>query len=856
MVHRARLIERLEQGSLLPVTVVTGPPGSGKTSLLSSWAGGEAPVAWVSLERVDADAPRFWSTVIGAIEASGNGDLAADLRALPRDRADFLAGFANRLDGGGEATPVIVLDDFQELHGSAVTGEIDALLRHPPAGLRLVIASRADPVLALRRLRMLSQLTELRTADLAFTEPEAAELFSQAGIELEADEVEALVRETEGWAGGLRLAALSLAHEQRPAEFIRDFAGDDQAVSAYLVEQALDSQPDEIREFMLRTSIVDAISSDLADALTGNSDGARILERLVRGNVFLSARGQPQGWYRYHRMFRELLRAQLRHRLPHVVALANRRAAQWYARNDLYALSARHALAGGDSELAGRALCRGWLKLLLEGQTAAIAALIPRLPEGVVARDPELAMAAASLLFQSGRPEEARGFVALGEHGASGVDPRRRRQWLLSRTVAQILDGRSTGDFELVAAGAEKLLAGLGADVSELDAADRRAFALLQLGVAQTWLGEPARALASLEEALALALHASRDHLACAALAALALHHARAGELRRAEEKAVQAFELDDRHDWSGGTANDHGRLALAICAYHRGHSAEARRELDALGDGQTLEPPIAVSARILRARLQVREGRPDLARMALASIRRGLDGPPLRTTALDGIAHAEAEALCALGSGEDAQAAIASGPGACALDAELVRARLALAAGTPELVTAAGTELCEREPAHTGRAIELLALTAVAHHQCGDDDAALEFTEKALERADRDGHVDPFLAVGRPVRSLLARRIRAGTRHRALAGAIVERLDPQPSAPARESRTLLLEPLSERELTVLRYLPTPLSKSEIASEMCVTVNTIKTHVKSIYRKLDVGNRLEAVRRARALALI
>ena len=219
------------------------------------------------------------------------------------------------------------------------------------------------------------------------------------------------------------------------------------------------------------------------------------------------------------------------------------------------------------------------------------------------------------------------------------------------------------------------------------------------------------------------------------------------------------------------------------------------------------------------------------------------------------GLAQAEAEALCALECGDDALAAVAAGPATSALDREVVRARLALAEGTPELVTP-NLELRDADPSCTGAAVELAALTAVAHHQRGDDHVALEHTERALELAEPDGHVDPFLAVGRPIRELLSRRIRAGTAHRALAGSIVERLDPRSSTPVTEARALLLDPLSARELMVLRYLPTALSKAEIAAEMFVTINTVKTHVKSIYRKLDVGNRAEAVRRARALALI
>jgi LuxR family maltose regulon positive regulatory protein len=857
LVQRSRLIRQAELGSRLPLTVVTGPPGSGKTSLLSSWTQSRlrAPLAWVSLEPSDTELSRFWATVIGAIEAGGHRSLADELRALPTARADFLAGLANRLDG--EAAPVVVvLDDFQEIQGSAACNELGALLRHPPAGLRLVIASRADPMLPLRRLRMAAQLAELRSADLAFTEPEADELFSLAGIELEAEEISALVRQTEGWAGGLRLAALALAREPRAGNFIRDFVGNDRAVAEYLVEQALDSQPEDVRDFMLRTSVVDGLSADLAEALTGNPESVRILERLVRGNVFIDVDGQRQGWFRYHRMFRELLRTQLRYRSPHLVALEHRRAARWYARNDLPAAAAAHALVAGDSELVTQAVCRGWLNLLLDGQPTPIASLITQLPEAVVARNPELAMAAAALLFESGQIQQAQTLLALGERGACHVDPQRRAQWLLSRTVAHIHDARSRGDFEAAATGADRLLAGLGADGSHLGAADRRAFALLHCGIARTWLGDAAGALTALEDALALAMHSSRDYLVCNALAALALLHARGGQLRRAQTVATQALSLSDANGWGALHACRTARLALATCAYHQGRSAQARGHLAALRRAQPLEPAIAVASRILEARIVLRAGDPQLARIELASVRRASAGAMAAVASDSGLAHAEAEALCELGRGDDALAAIAAVPSAAAASARIVRGRLALADGTPELLTTRDQELDDVADLPTAVAVELTALTAVGHLQRGSDDAALQCIERALDLAEPDGHVDPFLAVGRPIRELMHRRIRAGTAHRALAGMIVEQLDPRSSAPARETRILLLEPLSERELMVLRYLPTSLSKAEIAAEMFVTVNTVKTHVKSIYRKLDVGNRADALRRARTLALI
>ena len=334
---------------------------------------------------------------------------------------------------------------------------------------------------------------------------------------------------------------------------------------------------------------------------------------------------------------------------------------------------------------------------------------IARLPEAVVARNPELAMAAAALLFESGRPQDARGFMALGERGASQVDPHRRRHWVLSRTVAQIYADRDEGDYAAVATGAGKLLSGLGSDISQLSAADGRAFALVHLGIAQTWLGEPGQALRSLEDALALAQHASRDYLVCNALGALAVHHARAGELRRARQVGEQVLVLGERGGWNDRPAIHSARLALATCDCHQGRSEEARQQLDLLAGATSLEPPLAIGCRLLRARLELRAGELELARIALASIRRDADARTDRLAWFAGARAAEADALCGLGSGDEALSAIGCAGAAPALQAELVRARLALAGGEPERVTAAGASPPDG-PASTGAAVELLA--------------------------------------------------------------------------------------------------------------------------------------------------
>jgi LuxR family maltose regulon positive regulatory protein len=307
-VARQRLLGLLDEGAKGPLTLLAAPAGYGKTLLLTSWATGAGPpgpVAWVRIGPGDQHPPRFWSQVLAALRGSDArlpDGLLADLE--PQD--EIGDGFLRALVGGLlelDRPVVLILDDLHDAAGPAVTSQLRFLLQHAPSQLRLVVASRADPPLALHRLRVAGQLTEVREAELAFSLEETAVLLAGHGVVLSGAELETLWRRTEGWAAGLRLAALSLREHPQPGRFVADLAGDDRAIAGYLVEEVLAAQPPEMREFLLRTAVVDRLSGDLADALTGGSDGARILARLEREHVFTSAAGPNRTWYRYHPLF-------------------------------------------------------------------------------------------------------------------------------------------------------------------------------------------------------------------------------------------------------------------------------------------------------------------------------------------------------------------------------------------------------------------------------------------------------------------------------------------------------------------------------------------------------------------------
>src|SRR6516165_7184098 len=352
-VGRPRVTTLIAEGTRrCPLTVVTGPPGAGKTMALALWAvAGPGTVAWVCLDQFDNQPRVFWSYVVAALRRA-NVALPKALHVVPRGRPDD-NGFLQQLTAAlaAQNPPVtLVLDDLHVLTEPGVLTGLDFVLRHAGSGLRWVVASRMDPLLPLHRYRLAGQLTEIRAGDLAFSVDEADLLLAQHGRTLTAELARSLTRRTEGWAAGLRLAAISLGSHPDPGQFVKELIAEDSALIGYLVEEVLNVQPPEVREVLLSTSILEHLNADAAVELTGDDQAARILTALVHTNAFVQPIGS--GWYRYHGMFAEMLRLKLRREHPGQVAALHRRAAQWYERNGMLTDAARHAIAAGDWQLA------------------------------------------------------------------------------------------------------------------------------------------------------------------------------------------------------------------------------------------------------------------------------------------------------------------------------------------------------------------------------------------------------------------------------------------------------------------------------------------------------------------------
>ncbi len=814
LVVRPRLFELLSAGVRGPLTLLAAPAGFGKTVLLTSWIGMARPVArvaWVSLDADDNDAGRFWSYLVAALQRSGAVPAGGTLQALaglpPGSGQLQLTSLVNGL-AELEVPVIVVLDDFHEISDPAFLRGVQFLLRHAPPQLRLVIATRADPQLPLPRLRTSGLVSEIRAAALAFTPAEAAEMLAGHGLSLSDDDLARLHLHTEGWAAGLRLAALSLQQHPDPGQFIAQFSGD-RGVADYLIGEVLDRQPAEVRAVLLRTSILKRMTGSLVDALTGRSDGKRMLVELERTNSFVVSLEQ-RSWYRYHQLFAELLRVELRHQAPQELPELHRRAARWYAASGDAVEAECHAIAARDWQLATTVLLEHWNALVYD-DPAVLRRLLALLPPEVAQADPELALASAA--------DKARSALAAEEQLAEGSH----------RSV------------------------------------QARVFALCALVAAEQCSGELEAAGATLDEALAVARRSRLERSRLDCVSQLALLEGVRGRLRAAFRAAHETLELAEQHGWSDTPQAARAHLALTMVHGHWNELDVAAQHLDqVIATSSSGYPPVLLDGvSVVHAWLCLARGDISGALALLTRVRERLAGCRPPAFMERSVSVMEAGLRAASGDLASARALLDRGEESTQLTGEIAMglAWLELADGDPAAAAATLAPCLSGLASTSSFAVLTQAwlFDALAARALDDDERAFRSLERALMLAEQEGFRLAFATGGAPVRALLAAQLDHDTAHRPL---IVELLAapqavPSPAAPAPSGeQESLIEPLSERERIVLRYLGGVLSNVEIASELYVSVNTVKTHVKSIYRKLDVTGRREAVRRARELRLL
>jgi LuxR family maltose regulon positive regulatory protein len=750
----------------------------------------------------------------------------------------------------GQSPPVtLVVDDLHVLTEPPVRSELDFVLRNAVPGLRTVIASRTDPLLPLHRYRLAGELAEIRASDLAFSVFEAGQLVAQHRSTLSADSLECLTRRTEGWAAGIRLAAISMDTHPDPDQFVRELITEDSALAGYLVEEVLSTQPPEVREVLLSTSILEHVSAEAASELVGDERAGRILPAVARANAFVQPIGC--GWYRYHTLLAEVLRLKLRREYPERVATLHRRAARWHERNGRLAGAVRHAAQAGDWQLAARMVIDGLAVSELIGPrgSQSLAGEFRSMPRSKAWTEPQPHLVSAVAALSGGLPDSAAALDA-ADDTLERLPADQEATCRLAAAMIRTAASRRAGDLVAAAAAASRaetlvgavlrepgnwpprhrhlrarLLSGRG-DVElrsgHLDEAAR----VLGAGVAAATAsgGEDERADCLGQLALAggaTAAHTADDqrppaqHPAPAALAALAWVHLERGELREARGRVKQ---LD-----AALQAIPDGLLgALACLVLARGTLAEGRGAVAAqiVARARSKGPVPAW----LEQALGLTESRAWVAcgdiGAALAAARRagGESAPEAAVT----LAHAWAAA----GDGGSARRALA-----------------------PAL--AAGTEAPER--------VRLQARLVDARLGYGSRDAerGRHSLASALRLADRERLRLPFVMERGWIGPVLRRDPELARAHRRLfAPAPPHAQPPAPPRAPEQAPELAVEPLTEREREVLRHVSGMLNTAEVASEMYISINTVKSHLKSIYRKLAAGHRSEAVRRARQLELI
>jgi LuxR family maltose regulon positive regulatory protein len=861
LVARGRLLELLDAGVQGRLTLLTGPAGSGKTVLLSSWATTAilpGPVAWLSLDAADNDPARFWSYLLAALRQTGaappNGRL--ERLALPIGGPD--QGFLPELAAGLAelAGPVVVvLDDFHQLTNPALLDSLVTVLRRSPASLRLVLASREDLPLSLARLPAVGRPIEVGAAELAFTADEAAKLLASHGLVLADADLALVWARTEGWAAGLRLAALSLQDHPDPAGFIAGFVGTSRAVADFLWEEVLGRLPEEDRTFLLHTSVVERVSGELADALTGRADGAQTLARLEWANAFVVALDQGRSWFRYHQLLAELLQARLQASAPRLVPELHRRAAGWYRDHGLPVEATRHALAGGQWPLAAELLTGIWQGFILDGEMALLGELVDRFPAEVVEADAELVTVRAARRLGAGDWDGADRDLRLAEQVAAGLPQRRRRRFAVALATVSLYRARLRGDLDAAVVAARHLLPG-GGDLVGDD--DLRALALLNLGIAEVWTGALEAAGRHLRAGLAAARRSGRDGLVVGFLGQLAAMAAgsRLGDgVRLAEE----ALALAERRGWTQNPSAACAYLVLGGAHFDWGDLAAAEEYLD-LAMACRPEPAISLTIGLTRAVAAHAKGEPAAGLAILRGAQQELErlnGPYVMAASLQ---EWEARLLAATDRIEQAQALLSTSdeplpPSAATLAAQ---AELQLADGDPAGAVATLRPSLDGSvpPLVAYQRLETLLLDAVARQRLGDLDRAATSLEHALQVAEPEGYRQVFWNLGEEVHALLLRQRERGTAHPQLLTELLDRPTVSAAPSALPAPVALAAPLTDREQAVLGFLDSDLSTRQIADELYVSVSTVRSQVRGIYRKLNASRRGDAVRRARRLKLL
>jgi LuxR family maltose regulon positive regulatory protein len=866
VVARARLFRRLSAGVQLPLTTVLASAGWGKTLLLCSWLNAAPPpgsAAWLSLDSADNDPVRFWAYVLAALRIGC--DLPADhpiaamrpSRDAAQDPDGFLALLVNAL-GELDKPIILILDDVHEILAPDVTHGVAFLLAHAPPQLRVLMSGRFMPQVPLGRMRVAGEVSEIRASELGFTEDEVVELFSGAGLEVPRQTLRALCERAEGWPAGIRLAELSMQGAADPSSAIADFSGDLRAVADYLMSEVFTRQDQDVCDFLLRTCVCEQLTGDLANALTGRSDSAHVLDGMERTNAFIVAQGR-RPWYRYHQLFAEMLRHKLGQESPNAIVDLHRTAASWYSANELPVDAVHHAIAARDWDMVGTVMSEAWLKLFLDGEITTLRRLLAQIPETVLRADAEFSVIRAATNLAVDDRGAAEDDIDRAEHIADHLPASRKPPFALAMAMVRLDQARLAGDVSMARAAAARLLAadepkstergGIGSDV--------RALAQLNLGVTEYFTGDRGAAESCLREGLALARKAGRDYVVLGCLSQLTVVLTAQNRPTEAAHAAEEAVELADRRGWSETLQMAETWHALGWIHYLWNQLDAAELYLDRAEEAvRASDVAIRGSIRMVQGLvLSLRGDRLGALAMleaAAEDLRAVMD-----RYVFSSYVRAEPIRLLISGGQLDRARALLGQNIAGQRPAHLLvaQAELQLADGDPSgaLETLAPAVSCSAA-GFLDQWLQAQVLSAVVLNQLGEEAAAWQRLEEALNLAEPEGYRQPFLQIGLPARTLISRHTTRRSKHRTFVNDLLACFPL--SVPPSARKTSSSEALTDREIDVLRCLREMMTAPEIAAELFLSVNTVKAHLKHIYRKLGVSSRRQAVARGSELGLV
>lgn len=860
IIRRERLERLLSAGVQGPLTLVTGQPGAGKTMAITSWTAARAAparVAWLRLDRFDNSPGSFWRYLLLALQQA-LPELPPGLThpAAEADHDLFLRRLASFLATRKPAV-TLVLDDMHQLRDPDVLAGLDYVLNYASSGLRLIVASRMDPLLPLHRYRLTGELTEIRAADLAFTAPEAGQLLAAHGITLPPESLDILMRRSEGWAAGLRLAAMSMAGHPDPNQFVKEFGADDATVTGYLLEEVLGSQPLEVRQVLLTASILERVSDELACELMGTPQAAGLIPELAEENAFIRPAGQ--GWYRFHSLFADALRLKLRRQAPHQVPQLRRKAARWLQLHGTLLEAVRQAVAAADWPLAATIAVNELSVGAITDPPAreALASLFAEMPPETAKTGAASALVAAATAVREQRAEAASRWLGVAQaildlHPPDAVIPCR-----LAAEEIRLALARRTGDLDDARAAcsrAETLLERLPGEVLSRHP-EARARVLSHRGQVELWAGSLPEAVGLLDQAAEVAGDSSdRAHY----LGQRALAEAARGRLRRAAELAA-ASTAPPPAGRVASYPSAAAEVARAWSCVERNQLSEASSRLARAETVLRARPDRLVSAvaELVMARQRLARNSPQAAAEAAQRARSGWSPPAWLERML---ILTETQAYAAAGDADSALASAGRAEPSEALEAAVAQARALLAAGDRE---AAGRVMARAPAAANGDSpssarLEARLVEAELGYRREDPVHGRQWLEKALRLAGREELRLPVAMQRAWIHPVLRHdpglaEIFRGLFDPSLAG---NGHTPPDASAADQARPVVVEPLSAKEREVLQYTAKMLSTAEIAGAMYVSVNTVKSHFKSIFRKLGVSQRGEAVRRAQELSLL